>query len=208
MQQWIGLSNELLPVWGRLGEFIQSGSMIQSVMDMLGSDPVKMRGFIDAMHDKALNAPALIANEIPLDKHKRLLDVGGGPGTYSLEWVRVNTNLTATVFDIPPVLEVAKDYIARYELKDRVNTLGGDFTKDSLPEGYDLILLANVLHMYDADSASALVNKAAKALEPGGRLIIHGFGPDAGGTTPLMDVVFSLNIGMLTDGDAPIRFRR
>ena len=86
LQQWIQLSADLYTVWGLLRTFIKSGVLIKSIMDMLGGDPHKMRAFTDAMHDKALKATWMIAREIPIGDAKNMLDVGGGPGTYALEW--------------------------------------------------------------------------------------------------------------------------
>ena len=203
MKQWIQLIYDILPVWTQLPEFVRSGNLIKSIMDMLGTDPENMRAFIDAMHDKGLKATEIIAREIPVGDANHMLDVGGGPGTYSLEWAKLHNHLKATVFDIPPVLEAAKDYIKRYGLENRVDTLAGDFNKDDLGSGYDLVLVANVLHMYDADLGQSLVNKAVTALEPGGRIILHGFCTNQEGTGPLPDAMFNLNIGLLTeDGSA------
>lgn len=199
MQQWIRLMDDLHAVWIQLPDFVGSGTMIRSIMDMLGSDPEQMRAFTDAMHDKGLKATWLIAREIPIGDASRMLDVGGGPGTYALEWAKLHPHLRATIFDIAPVLEVAKEYIARYGLQDRIDTRPGDFLKDDLGDGYDLVLLANVLHMYPADLGKALVAKAARALAPGGRLIVHGFCTDEDDTGPLEDALFSLGIGMLTE---------
>lgn len=198
--QWIALMADLQKAWMELPQYIGSGHNVTSVMDMLGGDPERMRAFIDAMHDKAVKATGMIARAVPLGQARRMLDVGGGPGTYALEWARLHPVLQATVFDIAPVLEVARDYIRRYKLEDRVTTQAGDFNQGDLGTGYDLVLLANVLHMYSAEMASALVARAAAALEPGGRLIIHGFATDEGGTSPLEDAIFSVNIGLLTEG--------
>ena len=200
MAKWIQLSADHLPVWERLPEFIRTGAPLTSVMDMLSGDPEKMRDFIDAMHDKALKAPQAIAQQVPLEDRRRLLDIGGGPGTYALEWARLYPRLQATVLDLEPVVAVAQEYIRRYGLEDRVDTLGADLTRTELPEGYDLALIANVLHMYPAQTARELVHRAVRTLEPGGRLIIHGFGTDDEGTTPLADALFSLQIGFLTEG--------
>lgn len=201
LQQWIQLSTDLYPIWGQLSTFIKSGILIKSIMEMLGGDPHKMRAFTDAMHDKALKATWMIAREIPVGDAKSMLDVGGGPGTYALEWCKLHNHLTATVFDIAPVLEVTKSYIESYKLQDRVDTKPGNFHKDDLGDSqYDLVLMANILHMYDADMSKALVTKAVKAVKPGGRIVIHGFCTDENQTGPLTDTLFSLNIGMLTEG--------
>ncbi|NIQ03370.1 MAG: methyltransferase domain-containing protein [Nitrospinaceae bacterium] len=200
MNQWIRLVSGHLETWTRLAEFVRTGEPLRSMMDMLGTDPNKMRTFIDAMHNKALKATWMIAREIPVGEATHLLDVGGGPGTYALEWCKLHPHLKATVFDIEPVTKVAETYIRQYGFQDRVSICAGDFNQ-GLPDGnYDLILLANVLHMYDETHAQRLVNKAAEALLPGGRLIINGLGTEAGQTGPLMDVMFDLNMGMNTEG--------
>ena len=111
MQQWIKLSADLYPIWGQLATFIKSGVLIKSIMEMLGSDPHKMRAFTDAMHDKALKATWMIAREVPIGDAKNMLDVGGGPGTYALEWCKLHTQLKATIFDISPVLELSLIHI-------------------------------------------------------------------------------------------------
>ncbi len=203
LRQWIQLSADLYPVWGQLSAFIKSGILIKNIMEMLGGDPHKMRAFTDAMHDKALKATWLIAREIPVGDAKTMLDIGGGPGTYALEWCKLHNHLKATVFDIGPVLEVTKYYIESYGLQDQVDTKAGDFHKDDLGDTqYDLVLMANILHMYDADMSKALVTKAVKAVKPGGRIVIHGFCTNEEQTDPLDDTLFSLNIGMLTEGGA------
>ena len=199
VQQWIRLSSDLMPAWVDLPQFVETGKNVRSIMEMLGSDPHNMRAFIDAMHHKGIKATWMIARELPVGDASRMLDLGGGPGTYALEWAKLHPQLRATVFDIAPVLEVAKAYIKRYGLEDRVDTRAGDFHKDPIGEGYDLILMANILHMYDEEFGKALVKKVADALEPGGRVIINGFCTDADGAAPLQDTLFSLNMGLLTE---------
>ena len=199
VHQWIRLSSDLMPAWMELPKFIETGKSVKNIMEMLGNDPHDMRAFIEAMHHKGLKATWMIARELPIGDYSNMLDLGGGPGTYSLEWAKLHGHLKATVFDIAPVLEIAKLYINNYNLANRVNTLAGDFHKDEIGKGYDLILMANILHMYGDDFGKALVKKVTDALEPGGRIIINGFCTDDGETSPLQDTLFSLNMGLLTD---------
>ena len=173
--------------------------MVKNIMEVLGNQPEEMRAFIDAMHAKGLKATWMLARELPIGEARKMLDIGGGPGTYSLEWAKLHNHLHATVFDIPPVIAVAQDYIHRYRLEDRVNTQPGDFNKDDFGEGYDLILFANVIHMYGEDVGKNLIRKAQRALEPGGRIVIHGFCTDKEETAPVEDALFNLNMGMLTE---------
>ncbi|HKI47682.1 MAG TPA: methyltransferase dimerization domain-containing protein, partial [Desulfobacteria bacterium] len=107
MNQWISLVSGHLGIWSELPQFVRKGKPLKSIMEMLGNDPDRMRNFIDAMHNKGLKAAWMIARECPVGEAKHLLDVGGGPGTYALEWCKLHTHLRATVFDIEPVTEVA-----------------------------------------------------------------------------------------------------
>jgi SAM-dependent methyltransferase len=199
MQQWINLSANLSPIWLDLAQFIRSGKMVKSIMEVLGNQPEEMRAFIDAMHDKGLKATWMLARELPIGDARNMLDVGGGPGTYALEWAKLHNHLHATIFDIPPVLGVARDYIQRYGMEDRINTKPGDFTRDDFGDGYDLILLANVIHMYGEDVGQNLIRKTYQSLEPGGRVVIHGFCTDQEETAPVEDALFNLNMGLLTE---------
>jgi SAM-dependent methyltransferase len=200
MTQWMRLSSDLFPIWNQLPDFVQNGKMVKRIMDVLGTDPERMENFTDSMHEKAIKATEMLANELPLEDARSMLDIGGGPGTYALEWAKKHPDLKATVMDIPPVLEITKKYIKKYGLEDQVITRPGDIGKDSFGEGYDLVLLANILHMYDADWAQTTLKKAIAALKPGGRVVVHGFCTDEALTGPLEDVIFSLNIGLLTEG--------
>ncbi len=199
VQQWIRLSFDLMPSWIELPRFVETGKNVRSIMEMLGDDPENMWAFIDAMHIKGLKATWMIARELPVGDASNMLDLGGGPGTYALEWAKLHPHLKATVFDIPQVLEVARDYIKRYGLEERVSTMAGDFHTDDIGKGYDLVLMANILHMYDEDRGKELILKVTGALEPGGRLIIHGFSTEEDETAPLQDVLFNLNMGLITE---------
>ena len=105
------------------------------------------------------------------------------------------------MFDIATVLEVTKNYIESYGLQNRVDTKPGVFHKDDLGDNlYDLVLMDNILHMYDADMTKSLLAKAVKAVKPGGRIVIQGFCTNKEQTVAIDDTLFSLNIGMLTEG--------
>jgi SAM-dependent methyltransferase len=200
MQPWIQMSTNLLPAWQKLPEYIKSGKQVFNFMNTLANEPEETRSFIDAMHIKGIKASHQIANEIPVGEAKHMLDVGCGPGTFTLEWCKLHKHLKGTTFDIPSVIEITKEYIKQYNLEDRISTKRGDFINDDLGCGYDLILLANILHMYDSKSGEKLVNKAAKSLAPGGRIIIHGFCTDEDGTSPEEDTLFNLAIALTTEG--------
>jgi len=198
----ISVYSQQLSIWKKMPEFVKSGKPIQDFMQVLDKDSRMARGFIDGMHKKGMQATWLIARKIPVGEARRLLDVGGGPGTYTLEWAKIHNNLHGTIFDIPSVVNITKEYIKRYHLEDRIKTKAGDFIKDDLGDGYDLILLANILHLYDAETGRNLVKKAFKALQPGGRILVHGFCTDEDQTGPIEDVLFGLGMALFYEGGA------
>lgn len=111
------------------------------------------------------------AVDVPPDA-TRLLDVGGGHGLYAVELCRRYPDLSATVFDDPAALGVAREEITGAGLEDRMAVEGGDYRRDDLGAGYDLALLFNVVHAHDAAENVALFESVAHALEPGGRIAV------------------------------------
>jgi len=103
---------------------------------------------------------------------KTLLDVGGGHGMYSAALCRKNPAVQATVFDLPPACRVGRTLVAEAGLTDRIGFREGDFRTAALGEGYDAVLIFNVLHNATEGEGRGLVAAAFDALRPGGKLII------------------------------------
>ena len=125
-----------------------------------------------AMADRARNIAPLLADQLDLSDARCLVDVGGGHGLYSLELLKKHPDLKAIVIDRAPALAVAKEYAEEFGLSDRVELSCGDIHAMVLPPQMDAVLMANILHDYNANDAQALVTRFAKALPPGGRLMI------------------------------------
>jgi SAM-dependent methyltransferase len=146
-----------------------------------------------------LLAPAL-ARRLDLASYRSVLDVAGGSGIYACALTRIHPHLRATVYERPPVDGIALRNIAKHGCTDRVSVLAGDMFQDPLPDGFDVILLSNVLHDWDDSVASALLEKAAKALVPGGLLVIHDAFLDADKRGPLAVAQYSALLMHSTEG--------
>lgn len=103
---------------------------------------------------------------------KRLLDIGGGHGLYSLAFSSKYPKLTATVFDFPQALNSARAYIAASGMDDRVSVQEGDFLKDDLGRGYDVTLLFNIVHGFSPEQNRTIINKAVSTLNPRGMIVL------------------------------------
>ena len=152
------------------------------------------RSFIGAMHAIAApQADALVAAVGP-GGARRLLDVGGGPGTYTLAFLRAVPELRATLFDLTDVVEIARENAARAGLLDRVDLVAGDLRTDELPGGHDLAFVSAIVHMLGPDGNVALLRKVLDALAPGGRIVVrdHVMSPDR--TSPRAGALFAVNM--------------
>ncbi|MER2251741.1 methyltransferase [Methylorubrum podarium] len=109
--------------------------------------------------------------------HRRLLDLGGNSGEFAAQACRRAPALDATVFDLPVVCALGRENLADRPEGARVAFRAGDMRRDPLPEGHDLITLKSVLHDWPAEAARALLERAAQALAPGGRLVIYERAP-------------------------------
>lgn len=135
-------------------------------------DPEKSDTLTRAMAARARNVAPFVAEALDLRDSHHLVDVGGGHGIYTLELLARHPHLNATIIDRAPPLRVAREYAEAAGLLDRVELVFGDIHSDPVPDGADVILLANILHDYGAADAERLLARYARALRPGGRVII------------------------------------
>ena len=158
--------------------------------------------FIAAMHSNAASrAPALV-RAVGAAKVRRMLDVGGGSGAYSIAFAQANPALEAVVFDRAEVLPIAEQHIRAAGLGERIRIQQGDLRKDDLGEGYDLVLLSAICHMLSPQENQDLLRRSFRALEPGGRVVIRDFILSADKTRPQRGALFSLNMLVNTEGGA------
>lgn len=160
--------------------------------------------FIAAMHGRAQSsAPAIVA-QIDLTGVKRVLDVGGGSGIFSVQFVKSGNNLKATIFDLPQVVELSKAYVAKEGVADAIDFKTGDYTTvTGFGSGYDLAFLCAIVHINSPQVNRELVRKCYAALNPGGRLVIQDFVLDDSRTRPAPGAIFALNMLVNTpEGDA------
>lgn len=118
----------------------------------------------------------LVADEVldtyDLNRHRRLLDVGGGEGVFAESAAARNPRLRCTVFDLPAVADRARARLAGRGLDDRVDVVGGDFLSDALPKGADIVSLIRVILDHSDENALRILRAARGALGPNGVLLL------------------------------------
>ena len=162
----------------------------------------ELGAFIGAMHSIGEPMARRIAADVHPGGARSLLDVGGGSGTYTIAFLRAVPELTATIFDMPQVIEMARMRLDHAGLLGRARLVGGNFYRDELPGGHDLVLLSAIIHSNSPEQNLDLYKKIFRALVPGGRLLIrdHVMEPDR--VRPRNGAIFAINmlVGTLGGG--------
>lgn len=128
------------------------------------------------------------------------MDVGGGSGAFSMAFVRAGDDLKATVFDLPNVVPLTKEYIDREGLAEDIKTVSGDYHKDEFGSGYDLAFLSAIIHANSFEQNLSLIQKVSRALNPGGQIVISDFIMDDNRYQPAFGAYFALNMLVGTQG--------
>ncbi len=154
--------------------------------------------WIWAMHGIASNGQAQwAASQLDLNDRKLLLDVAGGPGTYSIALCQRFPHLKAVVWDLPETLVIARQVIDRFGMSKRIKVQAGDWSKDEFGSGFDCMLMSNILHG-PGSHAGIRLKQAKKALKRGGLLIVHDFLLNNDRSGPLPASLFNLWLGTYT----------
>jgi demethylspheroidene O-methyltransferase len=106
------------------------------------------------------------------EEHRCVLDVGAGKGRFASELALYVKHLKLKLFDLPPVLELAKATFQSKGLLDRLSLCPGNFLHDPLPHGADLVTLVRVAHDHPDEVVQQLLQKIHDALPVGGTLLL------------------------------------
>jgi hypothetical protein len=123
---------------------------------------------------------------------RRLLDVGGGSGCFSIALAGRHPTLRCTVLDLAPVCALAGQHIFHAGLQERIDTCAANMFGDPWPSGYDAVLLSNILHDWDRASCLQLARQSYAVLPPGGHFYVHEVLLADGKDGPLAATTFSL----------------
>jgi precorrin-6B methylase 2 len=189
----------LWDLWGRLEEAIRSGNPVRRT-GMFQENEAETGRFIGAMDSlvQARGDADYLSAHLDLRQVSTLLDIGSGPGSYPIAFCKAHPDLKVTIFDLPGTLDVTRRYIEKAGLEDRIRWVAGDYNRDPLPAGHDLVFLSNVIHGEDEGHNRALMKKIHASLKPGGEVILKDHILDETMTQPAAGAIFSLMMLMTT----------
>jgi len=191
---------DLWHTWSHLTDIITHGPNPQK-KPLEGLQAQKrLESFLGAMHAIAQGLSRDIAKSYDTRPFKRLLDIGGGTGSYTIAFLENNPALKGVLFDLENVIPMAEARIRKQGLSDRVALVPGDFYTDELPRGCDLALLSAIIHQNSPRQNLDLYCKIYNALNNGGALLIRDHIMDGTRTKPVDGTVFAVNMLVNTPG--------
>jgi len=185
--------------WSTLTDCVRTGAAVTGD-EIAARSPDWTEAFIAAMHRNASERAPLVVRAVGADNVRRMLDVGGGSGAYSIAFAQSNPALRADILDLPTVEPIALRHIREAGLEDRVQVRAGDLRAGSFGEGYDLVFISAICHMLSPEENLNMLRHCREALAAGGRVVVQDFILEADKTAPRFAALFALNMLVGTRG--------
>ena len=184
--------------WSDLTEIVRGSEILYGAGNHTWSEE-EIEAFIGGMDVIARKmADTVVADLVDLTQFQRLLDLGGGPGTYTAAFLNRYPRMTATLFDRPQVVDLAKKRLKEKGLINRVRIVEGDFNAIVLPSGHDLVWGSAIIHSNSRNENRELFRKIFACLDPGGRVLLRDHFLDDTRTSPVDGAIFAVNMLAVT----------
>ncbi|MCK6547896.1 methyltransferase domain-containing protein [Myxococcota bacterium] len=178
--EWVAYLHAMTGPLFELAKVVRSGKpsiTYEENLDGVGDERSRAWSALmsSAMSTNAKSRGLEIVDRIDFSSVKTFLDVGSGPGVYSIGICERHTHVKATLLDLPGSLDVAAKNAAASGCSERIELVPGDAMTWMPGRRFDAVLMSNMLHMLGTDAAKALIKHAFDHfVAPGGRLIIQG----------------------------------
>jgi acetylserotonin N-methyltransferase len=197
----------LFRMWANLADAVREGSprwkqtfgIEGAIFSGFYRTEEALRSFMKGMHGIGMLTSPRVVGAFDLSRFHHCVDLGGGTGHLAIAACRRYEGMRATVFDLPKVTALAREYIAQCGLEDRVATREGDFFTDPLP-GADLYAVGRILHDWHDKKAIALLRAIYEKLPPGGAVLVAEKLLNEDGVGPVVVNMQSLNMLVVTEG--------
>jgi 3-hydroxy-5-methyl-1-naphthoate 3-O-methyltransferase len=187
-------ARERYGAWGKLPEGVKKDQPVLPLTgaELFNASPEVLDNYVHGLFELGKGLARRISDLVDLSGCRSLLDVAGGSGVYSILFCSRFPQLRATVFDLPPILQRTRGIIAREGMAGQVSVREGNYFTDDFGSGFDVVLLSNMLQTEGRQTGRMVLQKAFTALNPGGRVLVHGIMPNPDQVSPLQPVLFSL----------------
>lgn len=195
LASWTRAMGQWAAPWSRLASTMTAGISLQRH----DAGEADQEDFILGMHEFARRTASAVPDASGLHAPRRMLDVGGGAGTYAIAFCRAFPELHATVLDLAEVLPITERTVAESELGDRISTAVVDYLIDDFGDGADVVLLSNVLHQESPEAVVDMLRRAVRALRDpaSGKVLVHGHFLNDNHTGPVFAALHNLSAFLL-----------
>ena len=177
--------------WAGLASSLITGNRPRTQKPFI-SDRAQAKRLLCALDLHAQQIAPYLIEKLPLSGCRTLLDVGGGLGSFVGAFCRHYPDLRATLVEHPNILSLARRAIRDSGMAKRVRLIGVDFSRDTLPRGFDTVFVSNVLHAHGVAENRSLLTKLHRCLNPRGRLILRDVFMSRDRTAPEWGTLFSV----------------
>jgi len=186
------------PTWTKLEDAIRTGQA-QSTLDL----PEEAQRIFSEGVEAIQAAPAqALPSTYDFSRHRRILDLGGGTGSWLSAILRQHSGLEGTLFELPAAAAIARRHLAGDPATQQVKVVEGDFFKDPIPAGHDVVLIANVVHLISPERILELLRRTRRDVPDGARLLLVDFWTDATHTEPAFAALIAGEFLVITgEGD-------
>jgi len=177
--------------WSTLTDAVCTGTCIPIDRD---DTPEWTRNFIVGMQRNAKDRSPLVVKALGTAGVRRILDLGGGSGAYSIAFAKACPDVQCEILDLPEVVPLTAEYVSKAGVLGQVSLRAGDMLQDDFGSGYDIIMLNAICHMFSEEQNRDIFRRAHQALAPNGRLVVQDFILNSDKTGPQHAALFSLNM--------------
>jgi ubiquinone/menaquinone biosynthesis C-methylase UbiE len=189
--------------WSTLTDAVRKGTRVPIDRDNARDNtPEWTRNFIAGMQRNAKDRAPLVVKALGTAGVRRVLDLGGGSGAYSIAFAKAGPEVQCEVLDIPEVVSLTAEYVSQAGVSARVSIRAGDMLLDDFGSDYDIIMLNAICHMFSEEQNQDIFRRAYRALASNGRLVVQDFILNPDKTAPQHAALFSLNMLVATDSGA------
>jgi precorrin-6B methylase 2 len=191
--------------WAELPWVVKSGRPPQR-RPSLGGPDADQASFIQAMDDVSAPVAAGLIAKLEGIRFHALLDIGGASGTWTIAWLQAGPGTRAILFDLAPVIPMARARLRREGMEERVALVAGDYNAGELPAGADLAWVSAIVHQNSPQQNRSLYARVFTALAPGGTVLIRDMVMEPSRVEPVAGALFAVNMLVGTEGGGTYTF--
>jgi acetylserotonin N-methyltransferase len=211
---WGGVWNSMRqgsPLYARLRDVLTTEDPVEEIPAGSGDgnvdgwasgavSPEEAASVAKYMHSHSAAAAIGVARSDLFTSTRRLLDVGGCSGVFSIALAERHPELSCTIMDLPTVCELTPGYVKERGLENRIDTHPADMFREPWPLGYDAVFLSNMFHDWRPVTCLGLARHAFDVLPPGGTINLHEMLLNDDGSGPRTAAAFSVLMAISTQG--------